>query len=59
MGKKNITFTKDGMRVGVKQARDEDYEDKTQRCGNRESRQPPFSLEFPRQRLMSIGGIVC
>lgn len=33
MGKKNIVLTKDGMSVGVKHVRDEDYEDKAQRCG--------------------------
>jgi hypothetical protein len=31
MEKKNIVFTKDGARVGVKEMRDEDYADKTQR----------------------------
>ncbi|KAF1984423.1 hypothetical protein K402DRAFT_395770 [Aulographum hederae CBS 113979] len=30
MEKKNITFTKDGMKVGVKEVKDEDYADKTQ-----------------------------
>ncbi|KAF1809070.1 hypothetical protein P152DRAFT_175308 [Eremomyces bilateralis CBS 781.70] len=30
MEKKNITFTKDGMKVGVKEVRTEDYEDRTQ-----------------------------
>ncbi|KAF2753598.1 hypothetical protein EJ05DRAFT_489788 [Pseudovirgaria hyperparasitica] len=30
MEKKNVTFTKDGMKVGVKEVRDEDYADKTQ-----------------------------
>ncbi|KAF2436163.1 hypothetical protein EJ08DRAFT_228787 [Tothia fuscella] len=30
MEKKNISFTKDGMKVGVKEKRQEDYEDKTQ-----------------------------
>ncbi|KAF2147425.1 uncharacterized protein K452DRAFT_304266 [Aplosporella prunicola CBS 121167] len=30
MEKKNVVFTKDGMKVGVKEVRDEDYEDKTQ-----------------------------
>lgn len=35
MGKKNIVLTKDGMSVGVKHVRDEDYEDKTQRCASR------------------------
>lgn len=32
MEKKNIVFTKDGMKVGVKEVKDEDYADKTQRC---------------------------
>jgi len=31
--KKNIAFTKDGMKVGVKELRDEDYADKTQKYG--------------------------
>ena len=30
MGKKDVTFTKDGLRVGVKHVKDEDYVDKTQ-----------------------------
>ncbi|EOD44080.1 hypothetical protein GTA08_BOTSDO10606 [Neofusicoccum parvum] len=30
MEKKNVVFTKDGMKVGVKEVRDEDYSDKTQ-----------------------------
>jgi hypothetical protein len=32
MEKKNVVFTKDGARVGVKEIRAEDYADKTQRC---------------------------
>ena len=31
MEKKNVVFTKDGMKVGVKEVRDEDYADRTQR----------------------------
>ncbi|KAK3060326.1 hypothetical protein LTS18_008794 [Coniosporium uncinatum] len=31
--KKHIAFTKDGMKVGVKELRDEDYADKTQKYG--------------------------
>jgi hypothetical protein len=31
MEKKNIHFTKDGMKVGVKEIKAEDYEDKTQK----------------------------
>lgn len=31
MEKKNIMLTKDGMKVGVKEVRDEDYADATQR----------------------------
>lgn len=31
MEKKNVSFSKDGMRVGVKQINDEDYADRTQR----------------------------
>lgn len=30
MGKKNVVFTKDGMRVGVKQVKTENYVDATQ-----------------------------
>lgn len=30
MGKKNVVFTKDGMRVGVKDIQNEKYVDKTQ-----------------------------
>ena len=30
--KRNIAFSKDGMKVGVKEMNSEDYEDKTQRC---------------------------
>lgn len=30
MGKKNVVFTKDGLRVGVKQVENEAYVDKTQ-----------------------------
>lgn len=30
MGKKNVVFTKDGMRVGVKNVQNERYVDKTQ-----------------------------
>lgn len=31
MEKKHVTFTKDGMKVGVKELRDEEYADKTQK----------------------------
>lgn len=31
MEKKNISFSKEGMKVGVKDVKKEDYEDKTQR----------------------------
>jgi hypothetical protein len=31
MEKKNVVFTKDGARVGVKEMKAEDYADKTQR----------------------------
>lgn len=31
MEKKNISFTKDGMKVSMKEVRDEDYKDQTQR----------------------------
>ena len=30
MGKKNMVFTKDGLKVGVKQVKDENYVDATQ-----------------------------
>ncbi|GAB7352613.1 hypothetical protein MBLNU459_g2990t2 [Dothideomycetes sp. NU459] len=30
MEKKNVSFSKDGMKVGVKEIKDEDYTDKTQ-----------------------------
>jgi len=30
MEKKHVSFTKDGMKVGVKELNDEDYADKTQ-----------------------------
>ena len=33
MQKKNVVFTKEGMKVGVKELKNEDYEDKTQRFG--------------------------
>lgn len=32
MEKKNVVFTKDGAKVGVKELRAEDYADKTQRA---------------------------
>jgi len=32
MEKKNVSFTKDGMKVGVKQMSEEEYADRTQRC---------------------------
>lgn len=35
MEKKNVVFTKDGMKVGVKEVKDEDYADSTQRCAVR------------------------
>ena len=34
MEKKNVVFTKDGARVGVKELKAEDYADKTQRYGS-------------------------
>lgn len=36
MEKKNVSFSRDGMRVGVKELKDEDYEAKTQRYGHAE-----------------------
>lgn len=32
MEKKNVSFTKDGMKVGVKEMSEEEYADRTQRC---------------------------
>ncbi|KAM0551969.1 hypothetical protein ACHAPJ_008077 [Fusarium lateritium] len=32
MGKKNVVFTKDGVKVGVKQIKNENYVDATQSC---------------------------
>ena len=32
MEKHHVSFTKDGMRVGVKEVKDEDYKSQTQRC---------------------------
>lgn len=32
MEKKNVMFTKDGMKVGVKEMSEEEYADRTQRC---------------------------
>jgi hypothetical protein len=32
MEKKNVKFTKDGMKVGVKEMSEEEYADRTQRC---------------------------
>jgi uncharacterized protein (UPF0333 family) len=32
MERKNIAFTKDGMKVQVKEVKDEAYKDQTQRC---------------------------
>ena len=37
MEKKNITFGKEGVRVGIKEVKNEDYVEKTQRCA-----WPPF-----------------
>ena len=34
MEKRNVTFTKDGMKVGVKQVKEEDYVGQTQRSVN-------------------------
>lgn len=33
MEKKNVLFTKDGMKVGVKEVNNEEYADRTQRYG--------------------------
>lgn len=33
MEKKNVSFTKDGMKVGVKEMSEEEYADRTQRYG--------------------------
>lgn len=32
MEKKNVVWTRDGMKVGVKELKDEDYKDRSQRC---------------------------
>lgn len=32
MEKKHISFSKDGMKVSMKEVKDEDYKDQTQRC---------------------------
>jgi hypothetical protein len=32
MEKRNIMFSKDGMKVGVKEINDEEYKDRSQRC---------------------------
>lgn len=32
MEKKNVVWTRDGMKVGVKEIRDEEYKDRSQRC---------------------------
>lgn len=32
MEKKNVVFSKDGARVGIKEVKAEDYADRTQRC---------------------------
>jgi hypothetical protein len=32
MEKKNVSFSKDGMKVGVKEMSEEEYADRTQRC---------------------------
>jgi hypothetical protein len=34
MEKKNVSFTKDGMKVGVKEMSEEEYADRTQRYGS-------------------------
>ena len=31
MEKKNVMFTRDGMKVGVKEVKEEEYQDRTQR----------------------------
>lgn len=52
MEKKNIVFSKDGAKVGVKEIRAEDYADKTQRCG--------FPIQAPLRRVqVACERIVC
>jgi len=34
MEKKHVSFTKDGMKVGVKEVKDEDYADRTQKSAH-------------------------
>jgi hypothetical protein len=50
--KKNVLITKDGVRVGVKEIRTENYVDKTQRCVLRED-------PFPHDCLTSLWGQLC
>ncbi|KAL3489088.1 hypothetical protein BJX62DRAFT_210246 [Aspergillus germanicus] len=40
MEKRNVMFTKDGMKVGVREVKEEEYVDRSQRY----SWDPPFSL---------------
>ena len=44
MEKKNVMFTRDGMKVGVKEVKEEEYQDRTQR-------QVPFWLKIGRARM--------
>lgn len=59
MQDKNVTFTKDGMRVGVKQLSEEDYAAKQQRY---ESLPFPRSIRTPFRYTLAISAdlrIVC
>lgn len=49
MQKKNVMLTKDGLKVGVKEVKNEDYEDKTQRLAHL------ILLLTPREKLGCIG----
>ncbi|KAH0387503.1 hypothetical protein KCU92_g1669, partial [Aureobasidium melanogenum] len=46
MEKKNVMFTKDGMKVGVKEMSEEEYADRTQRCVFFTSLFPPSHATF-------------
>jgi hypothetical protein len=51
--KKNVVITKDGVKVGVKEIRNENYVDKTQRCVLREGLPPSPSLPLASPRVRS------
>jgi hypothetical protein len=52
MEKKNVSFTKDGMKVGVKEVKNDEYADRTQKYVSTLFHRwagPPFSLSSERQ----------